>query len=752
MDDQHDSINIIEKPVLNEYVNHNNTELAQRAYMIHAKEQVDEGDIVIIDKQANGLYQEAHKDRVENESPGHEPKKTNDTSHLTNHQKRFTLNIISPLNIHEERTSNDNEIYDNKEAISPFKLDYRRTMGRESMLSVNGFNQFEFNFESKERRYGKYTISKGKNFFKYRYISQNLFPNVDVKASNPSVSKASLLHAPDDKSVIKYNSLFLQKIEKAIFLFNLKKYEDSYNYLIDSFIINDPEEFAELLLVTQGFDKYIVGDFLSKNKSPNKDFLVLKTYMKKINFEKLPFLESLRFLLSKLNLPKDSALILQIVEVFSDIYYNDNKNLFPDSNSVYLLTSTVLALNTMLHKKIQNMKTLKKEEFEKMNSNIDKKIVDEIYDEIKIKKLDIVHDYNELIYRRLSLKVNPEEEMLTSEKKDRNSTLDDFKIDEKGESMLETLRRGEIFTKYGNKGNPHLRFVKLTDNDTKIIWKEINVCSLLKRNKYLEVRDLKDVYIGSSNSDILQKYNIPLDYDQCCMSIASGKRTLDLRKDDDITCKLWYHAIKYLILKTRSRKEFKFRRTQADVENNNVIISEVWKNEIIPNWKVFRKVIELKEYFKITPGFSMKKKKQIQEKIKKRFFISDIRHRVIEDEQNDIIAVWNYGLPCWVRTKVWRIIVENKTNVTDTLFNKYLRQCKQVNVDDFEKEEEIIKEILIDVHKLSDKFFKEFEEMKREEKELKVILILKLRRSFIKYLEFLHCILMRLSIQSSWLT
>jgi hypothetical protein len=653
--------------------------------------------------------------KAENESPTLRIKRTNDSSAVTMRNKRSNINIISPLNITDKH--GDNDIKEDLQ-VSPFKLGYRKSQGvRESMLSVNGFNQFEYNFDEKARRFSKYTINKGKNFFKYRYISQNIFPTISIKASNTSMSRASLVHAPDDKEVIKFNSLFLQKIEKAIFLFNLKKYEDSYKYLVDSFIINDPEEFAELLLVTQGFDKYIVGDFLSKTKPPNKDFIVLKTYMKKINFEKLPFLESLRFLLSKLNLPKDSSLILQIVEVFSDIYYNDNKELFPDSNSVYLLTSTVLALNTMFHKKLPNMKTLKKEQFQNMNSNIDKKIVDEIYDEIKIKKLDIIHDYNEMIYRRLSLKVDPEEEILVSDKKERETV--DFKIDEKGEAMLELLRRGEMFTKYGNKGTPHLRFVKLVEGDSKIIWKELNMCSIIKRIKCIEVKYFKDVYIGTSNSDVLQKYNIPLDYDQCCLSIVSTKRTLDLRKDDDVTCKQWYHAIKYLILKTKSKKDVKIKITQVDAENVNIIISEVWKNEIIPNWKVYRRIIELKEQFKITPGNAIKKKKQIQEKIKRKFYINDIRNKLIEDDRNDIIAIWNYGLPCWVRKKVWKILIENKINITENLFNRYLKQCKEIDFDNIE-EDCIEKDIVIDIYDIYDKFFTEFEELQKDEKEIKV--------------------------------
>ena len=151
-------------------------------------------------------------------------------------------------------------------------------------------------------------------------MNDNVNSTYNVRMTIENVKRSSV-YLPDNKNVIKYNSIFLQKIEKGIFSFNLKKYEESYRFLMDSGIIKTEEEFGEILLVVHGWDKYIVGEFLSKdNKPPNNGLKILRYFMKKLEFQNEKFLDAMRFMLSRLNLPKDSALILNIIDVFADTY------------------------------------------------------------------------------------------------------------------------------------------------------------------------------------------------------------------------------------------------------------------------------------------------------------------------------------------------------------------------------------------------------------------------------------------------
>ena len=114
--------------------------------------------------------------------------------------------------------------------------------------------------------------------------------------------------------------------------------------------------------------------------------------MEKIDFRSMQFLDAIRFLLSRLNFPQDSTLILGILDVFTQVYNSDNKNKFKDSNVLYLLASTILAINTLFHKNMANMPSLKKETFVNMNKDVDPTVLETIYEEVKINKLDFTYE------------------------------------------------------------------------------------------------------------------------------------------------------------------------------------------------------------------------------------------------------------------------------------------------------------------------------------------------------------------------
>lgn len=192
--------------------------------------------------------------------------------------------------------------------------------------------------------------------------------------------------------MIKLNRVYILKLEKAIFSFNLKLFDDSFQQLKNAGVILDEDEFAEILLVSSGFDKYMIGDFLSKEKEPNINGKIIKYFMQKMDFVDQKFLDSLRFLLTRLNFPKDANLILIILDYFTVAFQNDNPIKYKDSNALYLLASTILALNTSFHKKEINVPQMPKEKFIKMNKDIDADVLDSIYEELKVNKLDFTYE------------------------------------------------------------------------------------------------------------------------------------------------------------------------------------------------------------------------------------------------------------------------------------------------------------------------------------------------------------------------
>lgn len=52
------------------------------------------------------------------------------------------------------------------------------------------------------------------------------------------------------------------------------------------------------------------------------------------------------------------------------------------------------------------------------------------------------------------------------------------------------LKLGETFTKYGKKGNPHKRLIKLSDDEKRLIWKNISGCNILCKQRSINLADV----------------------------------------------------------------------------------------------------------------------------------------------------------------------------------------------------------------------------------------------------------------------
>lgn len=72
------------------------------------------------------------------------------------------------------------------------------------------------------------------------------------------------------------------------------------------------------------------------------------------------------------------------------------------------------------------------------------------------------------------------------------------------------------------------------DNDeTQIVWRDPSKPT--EKPRYIACCDIKNVVIGADHTKVMQRHNIPVEYDSNCLSIISAKRTLDLRHDDEKT-------------------------------------------------------------------------------------------------------------------------------------------------------------------------------------------------------------------------
>ena len=561
-------------------------------------------------------------------------------------------------------------------------------------ISTTTKKQNNFNISTDIRRYNSSNIETGKKFFKKRFIQllnqqkeNNKISNINIRQNQSRVSfsidKTELKRKEEERKELKYSSLFTNKTDKAIFSFNIKKYDNAYQELFNIGIIYNEEEFAEFLLVFPGFDKSIIGDFLSKEKSLNKEYKILKLYMKKINFKEENFLESLRFLVKRMNFPKDSNLITTILDEFTKAYYEDNRNNnnYKDSDALFLLASTIMALNTMLIRKdLKNVNMIKKPEFISMNSNCDPKYIDKLYDDLEKNPLVFDNDYLELIYKREAV-----QGIIPTGRKD-EIKQDEILSEKQILDNIEIAKKGTNFNKYGKDDKPHKRLFQLTNDSKEITWYDPDSFKIFRKIKHLPLQDISNIYIGINSSKLFEKFNIPLSDDQQCMSIfCENNKILALQNDNEATTKAWYYALNYLINHNKisgkgqqilNIEDRKYYDSELDMKT-----SQLWRNDFLINWKYYRKYLE--------QNYNRKELNKIKEnnssgKIEINDEITGDENIEIYDK-NKFFEFWELGLPKFIRKKLWPIIIGNRAGITENLveyYSKYTENLdfKQLNV------------------------------------------------------------------------
>ena len=534
-------------------------------------------------------------------------------------------NINEPKNIDK---SNENIKSASIEDIDIFEI---------SKMKPQKENDIKYNFRN---------IDEGKQYFKERYIKEKLeeinttikrlsySKDLEKEFNNPLrhslqtlSNKLSFDNYEKETERRKCETEFLLIIEKSIISFNLKKYQESYTYLENSGVIKNLDEYGTFLLVVNGFDKSILGEFLAKEKPPNENKDIINSFISSIdlNYKNNSFLECLRFLLTRIILPKDANLILIIMDKFSEKYFICNKHdekfvaIFCNINAIYLLVSTILALNTMFTRKdIKNMNIIKKDEFKSMNKDIDSSYLDELYDELKKKPISLSDDYSEEIYKKLApLVLVKNKDMNTqnldtlSKQKEKQSEEDDenenININEIVKSknveqqyyefvqefmdldIVRTTLRGNYnrkktysmntnllyfnqhdkdllskpnkFYKIKGSSNPSLREFIVFDNFKKLAYDKTIEPNQTKFKKYIDINDINDVYIGQGHGDNIKKYIKTYPEEEKLVNnfisivYNNHKDQLDIKSDNLSLALQWFKAMKSLVIQTKMKEE-----------------------------------------------------------------------------------------------------------------------------------------------------------------------------------------------------
>ena len=313
------------------------------------------------------------------------------------------------------------------------------------------------------------------------------------------------------------------------------------------------------------------------------------------------------------------------MDKFSEKYFICNKHdekfvaIFCNINAIYLLVSTILALNTMFTRKdIKNMNIIKKDEFKSMNKDIDSSYLDELYDELKKKPISLSGDYSEEIYKKLApLVLVKNKDMNTqnldtlSKQKEKQSEEDDenenININEIVKSknveqqyyefvqefmdldIVRTTLRGNYnrkktysmntnllyfnqhdkdllskpnkFYKIKGSSNPSLRDFIVFDNFKKLAYDKTIEPNQTKFKKYIDINDINDVYIGQGHGDNIKKYIKTYPEEKKLVNnfisivYNNHKDQLDIKSDNLSLALQWFKAMKSLVIQTKMKEE-----------------------------------------------------------------------------------------------------------------------------------------------------------------------------------------------------
>ncbi|KAE9371079.1 Sec7-domain-containing protein [Stipitochalara longipes BDJ] len=176
-------------------------------------------------------------------------------------------------------------------------------------------------------------------------------------------------------------------LSNAIKQFNFKPKRGVKLLLEEGFIPRStPEEIALFLLREEKLDKAQIGEFLGEGDEWN--ISIMHGFVDAMDFTKRRFVDALRQFLQSFRLPGEAQKIDRFMLKFANRYVMQNPNAFANADTAYVLSYSVVMLNTDQHSS-KVVKRMTKEDFIKNNRGINDNadLPDEyligIYDEIR---------------------------------------------------------------------------------------------------------------------------------------------------------------------------------------------------------------------------------------------------------------------------------------------------------------------------------------------------------------------------------
>jgi len=133
------------------------------------------------------------------------------------------------------------------------------------------------------------------------------------------------------------------------------------------FVDETPESVAKFLFRQERLSKKQIGKYLGSHEDFNKQ--VLKHFVQCHQFSHLLLVQALRQFLWSFRLPGEAMQIDRVMDCFAEHYCEQNPNIFEERDTCFILSFSIIMLNTALHNPNSKMK-ITAEQFIKQNKGI----------------------------------------------------------------------------------------------------------------------------------------------------------------------------------------------------------------------------------------------------------------------------------------------------------------------------------------------------------------------------------------------
>lgn len=214
-------------------------------------------------------------------------------------------------------------------------------------------------------------LSRSVSSFGHGKRASSVFDSSNSIKSIAADELSTSAQSQDIDDPTQFDNLKQQKTELSacIKIFNNKPKKAIPELMKKHFLQDDsPKSIAEWLLNTDGLDLAAVGDYLGEGDE--KNIAIMHAFVDEFDFTGLSIVDALRNFLQKFRLPGEGQKIDRFMLKFAERFVDQNPGVFSKADTAYVLSYSLIMLNTDLHSsQIKNKMTL--QEFLENNEGID---------------------------------------------------------------------------------------------------------------------------------------------------------------------------------------------------------------------------------------------------------------------------------------------------------------------------------------------------------------------------------------------